>query len=179
MASFTRTRVLALAGLLWAGPLSAADQAPPNPNKVERKAEKERLRDQIVDKFRTERMWELTNALKLDQATAARLFPLLSKYDDEERAIAKERGPLARDLRDALDAANPDGTRINGLVDKLLGIRQRRQAMELEKLTAIRKVLTPAQMGKLVLVAPAIEEGFRDRIKTAVQAARRGGDLPR
>jgi Spy/CpxP family protein refolding chaperone len=170
------TLLLGLAIFSVTAPAVAAE--PANPNKAERKAEKERLRDQIVDKFRTERMWELTNALKLDQATAARLFPLLSKYDDEERALSKERNPIARDLRDALEAPNPVSSRINGLVDKLLGIRARRQAMEMEKLNAIRKVLTPAQMGKLLMVAPAIEEGFRDRIKTAVQAARRGGDLP-
>jgi Spy/CpxP family protein refolding chaperone len=169
--------VVLLAGVLSLGPAFAAAAQPPN--KTERKAEKEHLRDQVIDKFRAERMWELTNALKLDEATAARLFPLLSKYDDDERAITKERGPLARDLREALDAPAPDNARINGLVDRLLAIRTRRQALEQEKLAAVRKVLTPAQMGKLVLVAPAIEEGFRDRIKTAVQAARRSGELPR
>jgi len=176
MRSTRFARVLMLVGLLTAPALPIAAQPPP---KGERKAEKERLRDQIIDKFRAERMWELTNALKLDEATAARLFPLLSKYDDDERAIAKERGPLAKDLREALDAPTPDSARINGLVDKLLAIKTRRQALEAEKLGAMRKILTPAQMGKMVLVAPAIEEGFRDRIKTAVQAARRGGDLPR
>jgi Spy/CpxP family protein refolding chaperone len=170
------SRVLMVVGLLSVAPAFPAAAQPPG--KVERKADKERLRDQIIDKFRAERMWELTNALKLDEPTAARLFPLLSKYDDEERAIAKERGPLARDLREALDAPTADNARISGLVDKLLSIKTRRQALEAEKLAAMRKVLTPVQMGKLVLVAPAIEEGFRDRIKTAVQAARRG-ELPR
>src|SRR3954447_9681020 len=85
----------------------------------ERKVDKEHLREQIIDKLRAERMWKLTEALKLDEATAARLFPLLAKFDDQERAIGKERGPIVRALRDAVDAASPDANRINGLVEKL------------------------------------------------------------
>jgi hypothetical protein len=161
-----------LLGLLLASPARAEGPRPPVP---ERKAEKERLREQIMDKLRAERMWKLTEALKLDEATAARLFPLLAKYDDQERAIAKERGPLARDLRDALESASTDSTRLNGLIDRLIDIRKRRQAMEAEKMAAVRKVLSPAQMGKLLLLAPKIDEGFRERIREAVQSARKGG----
>src|SRR3954447_997516 len=143
----------------------------------ERKAEKERLREQIIDKLRAERMWKLTEALKLDEPTAARLFPLLAKFDDQERAIGKERGPILRDLRDALVAPTQDTNRINGLVDRLMGIRAHRQALEAEKLASVRKVLSPAQMGKLLLLAPKIDEGFRERIREAVQMARRTGEL--
>ena len=138
----------------------------------ERKAEKERLREQIIDKLRAERMWKLTETLKLDEPTAARLFPLLAKFEDQERAIGKERAPIARDLRDAITAPTPDQTRINALVEKLMAIRARRQALEAEKLAAVRKVLTPVQMGKLMLVAPKIDEGFRERIREALQTAR-------
>jgi Spy/CpxP family protein refolding chaperone len=168
-----------LAGLLLSTPALAEG---PRPASVpaqpgERKAEKERLREQIIDKLRAERMWKLTETLKLDEPTAARLFPLLAKFEDQERALGKERGPVARDLRDAITAANPDQTRINGLVEKLMGIRARRQALEAEKLAAVRKVLTPVQMGKLMLVAPKIDEGFRERIREALQTARQAGDL--
>jgi Spy/CpxP family protein refolding chaperone len=165
-----------LAALLLASP-ALADGPRPAGQPGERKLEKERLREQIIDKLRAERMWKLTEALKLDEPTAARLFPLLAKFDDQERAIGKERGPIVRDLRDALDAASADSTRINGLVDRLMSIRGRRQALEAEKLAAVRKVLTPAQMGKLLLLAPRIDEGFRERIREAVQSARQAGEL--
>jgi Spy/CpxP family protein refolding chaperone len=176
----TCTRLTAsLLGLLLTAPaLAQAPRpvaAPAQPG--ERKAEKERLREQIIDKLRAERMWKLTEALKLDEPTAARLFPLLAKFDDQERAIGKERGPIVRDLRDALVAPTPDSNRINGLVDRLMGIRARRQALEAEKLASVRKVLSPAQMGKLLLLAPKIDEGFRERIREAVQSARQTGEL--
>jgi hypothetical protein len=174
-----------LAGLLADGPALAEGPAPApappagvRPKAAERKAEKERLREQIIDKLRAERMWRLTEALRLDEPTAARLFPLMAKYDEQEKALGKERGEIVRDLRAALDAMNADSARIDGLVDRLISIRTRRQAMEAEKLTALRKVLTPSQMGKLMLLAPKIDEGFRERIRDAVQAARAAARNP-
>jgi hypothetical protein len=177
MVSHGRMIAVILTGLslstpaLAEGPRPASVPAQPG----ERKAEKERLREQIIDKLRAERMWKLTEALKLDEATAARLFPLLAKFDDQERAIAKERGPIARELRDILEGPSADSARLNGLIDRLIDIRKRRQAMEGEKMAAVRKVLTPTQMGKLLLLAPKIDEGFRERIRDAVQSARQGG----
>jgi hypothetical protein len=170
-----------LAGLLLAGPALAEGPRPAGQpaQPGERKAEKERLREQIIDKLRAERAWKLTEALKLDEPTAAKLFPLLAKFDDQERAIGKERGPIVRELRDVLDGPHPDANRINGLVERLMSIRTRRQALEAEKLAAVRKVLTPAQMGKLMLLAPRIDEGFRERIREAVQSARKTGELRR
>lgn len=181
MASSGKVRgLMLLAGLLVAAPAAPAlAEGPPpvpapgaRPKAGEAKREKERLRDQIIDKLRAERMWKLTEALKLDEPTAARLFPLMARFDDQEKALARERGPIVRDLRAAVDAASPDNTRIEALVQSLIAIRARRHAMEAEKVAAIRKVLTPAQMGKLLLLAPKIDDGFRERIREAVQAAR-------
>jgi Spy/CpxP family protein refolding chaperone len=175
--------LLAAAALLATPALAQPPPGAPGPRPGsragERKAEKERLREQIIDKLRAERMWRLTEALKLDEPTAARLFPLMAKYDEQEKALGKERGQIVRELREALDAPTADRTRIDGLVDRLMGIRTRRQAMEAEKLAAVRKVLTPVQMGKLMLLAPKIDEGFRDRIREAIQTARAAGDLGR
>ena len=169
--------------LLLGGPVLAQAPRPPAaapaPGAEGRKAERERLRAQIIDQLRAERMWKLTEALKLDEATAARLFPLLSKYDEQERALGQERGQIVRELRDLVDAPNPDQPRISALVDRLVSVRTRRQAMENEKMAAVRRVLTPAQMAKLMLLAPRIDDGFRQRIREAVQTARqaaRGND---
>jgi Spy/CpxP family protein refolding chaperone len=170
---------LVLVGLALSAPALAEGPPPAKQTQNARKAEKERLREQIIDKLRAERMWKLTETLKLDEPTAARLFPLLARFEDQERALGQERGPIARELRDAINVPTPDQNRINGLVEKLMGIRARRQALEAEKLAAVRKVLTPVQMGKLMLVAPKIDEGFRERIREALQTARQAGELRR
>jgi Spy/CpxP family protein refolding chaperone len=176
-----------MAGLLVAAPAgpslaegpSPPSVSPPRTKSGDLKREKERLREQIIDKLRAERMWKLTEALRLDEPTAARLFPLMAKYDEQEKAMGKERGEIVRDLRLALEAPTPDNARIDALVSQLTAFRARRHALEAEKAAAVRKVLTPAQMGKLLLLAPKIDDGFRERIREAVQAARQANGLGR
>ena len=88
-------RALVVAALLWRGPEGAfaAGKGTAAPaGAPESGTDREKLRDQIFDQLRAERMWKLTDALKLDEATAARVFPLLSKYDDQERTLGHERG---------------------------------------------------------------------------------------
>jgi Spy/CpxP family protein refolding chaperone len=167
--------VLLMSMLALAG--AAAPSPPPRDGKgaADRKgssAERERLRDQIFDQMRAERMWRLTDALKLDEASAAKVFPLLSKYDDQERTLGHERGETYRDLREVTEAASPDAKSIDALVDKLLALRARRQALEAEKMKALRKVLTPVQMAKMMMLVPRIEDGFRQRIHEAIDGTR-------
>lgn len=152
---------------------AVAVRAQDKEHKLDR-TQREELRAQIVDKLRAERMWKLTDGLKLDEATAAKLFPLLSKYDDQDRALGRERGETFHELKDLLKVPNPDAVRVEALVNKLMTVRTRRQALESEKLVAIRKVLSPVQMGKFMMIAPRIDDDFRDRIREAIESARQG-----
>jgi Spy/CpxP family protein refolding chaperone len=153
---------------------NAAERKPAD--STDRRADRERLRDQLFDQMRAERMWKLTDALKLDEASAAKVFPLLSKYDEQERTLGRERLQAFRDLRDASEAPTPDAARIDALVDKLLALRGRRHALESEKTTALRKVLTPVQMAKMMMLAPRLDDGFRQRIHEAIDGTH--DDLP-
>ena len=137
------------------------------PNKGD-KADREKLRQEILDQFRAMRMWTLTEELKLDEPTAARLFPLLSRYDDLERDLGKERGQTMRTLRELLAMPTPDTPQIEALVDKLTSLRARRHTLEAEKTAALRRVLSPVQMAKMLMLAPRIDEGFRRRIHEAM-----------
>lgn len=136
------------------------------------RANEEQLRDQIFDQMRADRMWKLTDALKLDEAAAARVFPLLSKYDDQERNLGHDRAQTFRELRQAIEAPAPDGARINTLIDRLLALRARRQALGTEKNRELRKMLTPVQMAKLMMITPRLDEGFRQRIHEAIDGQR-------
>jgi Spy/CpxP family protein refolding chaperone len=164
------TQILLLAALAAGGGVSGkAHRAEAGTG---RKANEEQLRDQIFDQMRADRMWKLTDALKLDEATAARVFPLLSKYDDQERTLGQDRAQAFRELRQAIEAAAPDGARINTLVDRLIALRARRQALGTEKTRELRKMLTPVQMAKLMIITPRLEEGFRQRIHDAIDGQR-------
>jgi Spy/CpxP family protein refolding chaperone len=161
------THAVVLAALALGGGATAAPPKPaPNPD---RKVDREKVRDQIFDQIRAERMWKMTDALKLDEATAAKVFPLLSKFDDQERNLGHERGETYRELRQVIEAPSPDAARIDALINRLLALRARRQALEAEKTAALRKILKPVQMAKLMMLAPRLEEGFRQRIREAIE----------
>ncbi len=181
-----RARVLVAAVFLspWfvaAAPAEAVNPAPAAPGakpprtREEFRADRERLRHEIFDHMSAVRRWKIVEELKLDDATAARFFPLLTKHDEQERQFAKERGEVYREMWPLLRSPNPDSARVDAMVGRLLALRDRRNAVEAEKIAAARKVLTPVQMAKLLTLLPRIDEGFRQRIREAVDTGRGKG----
>ncbi len=159
-----------LAACLFALGLAAAPasaQAPPGDH--------EKLREEVIAQMRTMRMWKMTEELKLDEATAAKLFPLMARFDDQERQIGRERAETMAALRDLVALPNPDAKKIGELIDRVLATRGRRHALETEKMKAMRQVLSPVQQAKLVLLVPRFEEGFRQRIRETLDGAREPG----
>jgi len=126
--------------------------------------------------MRALRAWRIVDALKLDEATSARLFPILSKYDDREMALATERRDARRLLRAEVEAVRPDEGRLNAAINRLLANRERQRAMEDERVKELRKVLTPVQQAKLILLLPRLEHEFAQRVQQAAEQQRRLGD---
>jgi hypothetical protein len=137
----------------------------------------EQLRAEVLERMRTLRTWRIVDALKLDQATSARLFPVLARYDDREMALATERRDIARLLRAEVEATKPDDARLQAAIGRLLANRERQRAMEDERVKELRKVLTPVQQAKLMLLLPRLEHEFARRIQQAANEQRGlGGD---
>lgn len=167
--------VLPALALLLGGAARAKDPPAPGGDPSER----DRMRQQLMDQFRAMRMWQLTEELKLDDKTAARVFPMLSKYDDQERQLGREMGQAHEELRRAVEAQPQDTAKLDALVGKILDLRNRRHTLESEKNAALRKALNPQQMAKMMLLMPRIHESFRQRIRDALDGAREGTDAPR
>jgi Spy/CpxP family protein refolding chaperone len=136
---------------------------------------REKMRDEVMDQLRAMRMWRITQELKLDEATAAKVFPLLARFDTQERELGRERGEAVHELRQLGESGSSDNARLNGLIDKLMANRTRRNQLEHEKLTALRRVLTPLQTAKLLMVLPRVEDGFRQKIREAMRRGEEGG----
>jgi hypothetical protein len=142
--------------------------------KAARKEARERLRNEVLDQMRAMRMWKLTETLKLDQVTAAKVFPLLAQYDDKAKEIARERGEIAKEVHQQVrGGGKPDQARLKVLIDKLLANQARRHALDEERFKALRTALTPLQQAQLLLLLPRIEDDFRARIRQAIDAQRR------
>ncbi len=133
----------------------------------------DQLRREVLDRMRALRAFRIVDALKLDEATSGRLFAVLSRYDDREVQIAAERHQIMHELRVDADAAHPDDARLNSDLNRLIANRSKQRAMEDERIKDVRKVLTPAQQAKLVLLMPRLERDFAHWIH---EVAGRGED---
>jgi hypothetical protein len=147
-----------------------------------RRAAHEKLRTEVLDQMRAMRMWKLTEELKLDQATAATVFPTLAQFDERAKEIGQERREIAREVfqQTREGAPPPNDARLKELISKLLANQAKRNALDEERFKALRPALKPLQQAKLLLLLPRLEDDFRRRIRDAMDAQRRNeGREPR
>jgi hypothetical protein len=162
-------------GLLLAGATARAQPKPapvaPVPPVTDQRTP-EQLRKEVLDRMRALRAFKIVEALKLDEATSGRLFPILARYDDKEMAIAAERHALMHELREETEVAHPDDARLTATLNKILANRAKQRALRDDRVKDVRKVLTPLQQARLVLLLPRLERDFAGWIH---EASGRGG----
>jgi Spy/CpxP family protein refolding chaperone len=159
-----RLRGLVIAGLLFSAPAawgqaSTAPRPSPAPAADDHRSP-DQLRKEVLERMRALRAWRIVEGLKLDEAASGRLFPILSRYDEREMAIATERRDLMHELGALADAPHPDDARITAAINRLLAMRAKQRALEDDRIKDLRKVLTPAQQAKLVMLLPRLEREF-------------------
>ena len=115
--------------------------------------------------MRALRAWRIVEELKLDENASARLFPILARYDEQELALAAERRDIAQELRTLLAAPRPDDAKLSAAIDRMIANRVKRHAFKDERIKELRKVLTPVQQAKLVLLLPRLEREFAQFIR--------------
>ncbi len=120
-------------------------------------------KDALKKRIRAMRVWYLTEELGLDDATAARLFPVLAKYDDQLEALQVEGARLRRELRQGL-AGRGQQAQAARLVDALLAHYDKVYQLQRDRFVAARKVLSAAQSGRLLLVLPRVDNAIRRQI---------------
>ena len=157
--------VIALAlALAVTAPAVYAQPAPP--------AASQQRREQIKERIRALRAYALTTQLSLDQATAGKLFPLLARYDDALDKLLVQHVALQRRLRQADKLRDPAA--INQLVDEALANQRALWNLEEQRIADLRKILTPAQTARVLIVLPAFERKIQNRLQQAIRGARNG-----
>jgi hypothetical protein len=137
---------------------------------------KETRQERVKKRVRMMRAMALTEELGLDSAGAGRLFPLLSKYDDEFDRLLVERGQLQHQL-DAADGK--PAKQIDKLIDDSLANQRKFWDLEDKRVAELRKILTPAQVARVLVVLPALERKIQNQLRNAVRpGARRGKNAP-
>lgn len=128
------------------------------------KAEKKRAK--LKKKIRRMRAIVLAEELDLDEDTAAKLFPILNKYDDEFAKLAKE----AIDLRKAAETADDDD--LDELIDDLVANQRARWDLDQDRFAAVRKVLTARQAARILVVLPEIDRKILQGARKALAGAK-------
>jgi hypothetical protein len=166
-------RFLGLALALWAlvvapgGPAQtlSALRAQERPDQAEKDARA---------RVRTMRAWILVDELKLDEATSGRVFAIFARYDQREVALVAERRAIVDRLRAEVDAPRPDEARLARTLDQLLANRSRRCALGDERFNELRKLLSPIQQAKLLLLLPRLERDLARSIREGAADHTRG-----
>ena len=152
--------VVALVATAAAQPPGATRGGPaPGPNPQQRI-------ENIKRRIRGMRAAAIVEALKPDQQTAGKLFTVLDKYDAVFDRLLVERTDLVKRI------ANVGGMRDPRAIDKLIddAIANQRAFWDTEdkRLAELRKLLTPQQTAKLLVVLPEFERRLQNQLRNAI-----------
>jgi hypothetical protein len=160
--------LLILAVSLPAG-AQPAGKGPGTPSAADR-------RQKVKEHIRALRAYTLTEQLDLDEATAARLFPALAKYDEEFEKLLQARADLQKRL--AAAGGLNDARQVDKLIDEAIANRRALWETEDKRLQQLRKILSPAQTARALVVLPAMERKIQHELRRAAQPAQPDAKAP-
>jgi hypothetical protein len=145
---------------------SGQPRAQPNaqPNAQQGKPGADR-RLEIKRKLMAFRAYRVTEELALDETAAARVFPLLTKYDQKVDQLTVERVELNKALR----SPPADAKAIDDLIRRALANRRALVELDEQRLGELRKVLTAAQTARLLVLLPQIERQIKAQIRRGMR----------
>jgi hypothetical protein len=143
------------------GVILAANQQDPGDGLSAQKREELRKRIEAV------KIWRLTEALKLDAPTSARLSSLISSIDQQKKAILLDQMQSMVTLRQALKTAKPDESDLKTILDKLATGRRSMQELREKELNGLKDVLTIEQQARYVIFQQEFQREMRGMITRA------------
>lgn len=158
-----RLLVVMLAFALGA-PVAAAQ---PGPGPGPAPAPNAQRREEIKKKIRSLRAYALTTELSLDEKTGSRLWPVLAKYDDEIDKLLQQRVDLNRRLQAVDQLKDPKAQ--ERLIDEAFANQKAFWSVDERRLAELRKILTPAQTARLLVVLPAFERKIQNQLRRAIR----------
>ncbi len=127
----------------------------------------EERREEVRKKIEAVRIWRLTEELKLDTNTSAKLSSLLSSLDQQRRDTMREQMEAMRDLRSLLKSAKPDEAKIRPLIEKLEKNHHEMQALRNREFKGLKEILTIEQQARFLLFQQEFQREMRDMIAGA------------
>ena len=175
-------RLAIIAALIMTGAAAHAEQAAgqmgghPGFGNAQGQGEPDaKKRDEVRKKIETVRMWRLTEELKLDEKTGARLASYLSALDEKRRGLMHERMETMKDLRTLLKPGKPDEKKLKAALEKLEKNRGEMLELEGEETSGVKEILSVEQQARYVI----FQQEFRREMRGMIAGARGNGPGPR
>ena len=121
-------------------------------------------REEIRKKVEAIRIWRLTDALKLDEKTAARFFPVLSSLTQRRHELLRENREAERELRLYLEANKPDEKKIKTALDKMEKNHHEMTKLTEKEIEATKDYLTVGQQARYYLFQQDFQREMRGMI---------------
>jgi hypothetical protein len=130
-------------------------------------------RERIKKRIRALRAYTITEELQLDGATAEKLFPVLAHYDDELDKLLVARAQIQKQLTAVASGRDPRAA--DRAVEDAIANQRAFWQMQDKRLDDLRKILSPQQTARLLVVLPPLERKIENQLRQAVQGAQGGG----
>src|SRR3990170_5440679 len=121
-------------------------------------------REEIRKKIEAIRIWRLTDALKLDEKTAARFFPVLSSLTQRRHELFRENREAERELRLSLETNKPDEKKIKASLDKMEKNHHEMTKLTEKEIEATKDYLTVGQQARYYLFQQDFQREMRGMI---------------
>jgi Spy/CpxP family protein refolding chaperone len=128
-------------------------------------------REEIRKKIETVRIWRLTEELKLDTTTSAKLASLMSSIDEQRKGLIQTQMMSMRELRSTLKSQKPDEAKIKSLLVNLEGNQRALQELRERQWKGLQDILTIEQQARFLL----FQQAFRHEIQSMIANARGRG----
>jgi len=128
----------------------------------------EKKQKELRKKVDAVRIWKLTEELKLDADTSAKLSAILSSDSRKRMDIQREQREYLRTLRQSLKSPKPDESKIKGALEKLEKNHLALQELRGQEMNDLKKILTVEQQARYLL----FQQEFRNEMRGMIDGAR-------
>jgi len=152
--------------VLLAGPASSAiaQQRAPGP-RMDRPSDEQR--EAVRKKMDAVRIARLTEALKLDEKTAALFIPAITALEQKRRDLMKENRNIMQEMRLLLQASPPDEGKLKAAINRIGKNRQEIAAQRNKEFEAARKSLTVDQTARYIIFNQEFQQEMRGMLDDA------------
>jgi hypothetical protein len=149
------------------------DPKPRDPKPQDPK-QREEVRAKLLARVREVRAKALTELLKPDAAATAKVVEIAAGFEDRTLLARQEMRQQRQQLEQLVKQPNPDNAAINQAIEGVMLQRERLRLAEDERSAALRKVLTPAQYGTVMIAWPRINRRIQEQLFKALLQSKGG-----